>query len=191
MAKHGKVVWLTAAAVAAAIWASGCGGAKCAKPGGAVMGAADAHCVSAQVTNEASCHPAPDAGTAGDGGIPGFGATLFNAEGDDDDCKYHVKWTASDVCESTDVTFHLTLTKKADGTAATGAMPMAEVFLSDTHPAPNSDAMAMEGSNGAYDVGPIRFDASGRWTVRFHFYGDCDDGPTSPHGHAAFFVDVP
>ena len=50
---------------------------------------------------------------------------------------------------------------------------------------------ATETSPGTYTYGPIRFDASGKWTVRFHLYEDCVDGDTSPHGHAAFFVTVP
>ena len=38
----------------------------------------------------------------------------------------------------------------------------AEVFLSDSHPAPNSGAKTTEQSGtGIYAVGPIRFDASG------------------------------
>ena len=33
---------------------------------------------------------------------------------------------------------------------------------------------------------------AGDWTVRFHFYENCNDAPEdSPHGHAAFFVHVP
>jgi hypothetical protein len=42
-----------------------------------------------------------------------------------------------------------------------------------------------------FQGGPLRFDRSGRWVVRFHFYEDCNDGESSPHGHIAFFVDVP
>jgi len=38
----------------------------------------------------------------------------------------------------------------------------------------------------------ITFDAAGDWTVRYHFYEDCNDAPEdSPHGHAAFLVHVP
>ena len=41
--------------------------------------------------------PADAAAPEPDGGAPtsDYGETLFNAEGDDDDCKYHVKWTAT------------------------------------------------------------------------------------------------
>ena len=38
----------------------------------------------------------------------------------------------------------------------------------------------------------ITFDMPGDWTVRFHFFENCDDAPAdSPHGHAAFLVYVP
>lgn len=33
--------------------------------------------------------------------------------------------------------------------------------------------------------------SAGQWTVRFHFFDVCIDGPTSPHSHAAFYVNVP
>ena len=45
---------------------------------------------------------------------------------------------------------------------------------------------------GTYVVGPIVFPRSGRWVFRFHFDENCLDlAPDSPHGHAAFWVDVP
>ena len=45
---------------------------------------------------------------------------------------------------------------------------------------------------GVYKVGPIKFDAAGIWTVRFHFFEECGDArEDSPHGHAAFYVKVP
>jgi hypothetical protein len=44
---------------------------------------------------------------------------------------------------------------------------------------------------GVFEVGPIAFDKSGRWAVRLHFYEECVHSETSPHGRAAFFVDVP
>jgi hypothetical protein len=47
-------------------------------------------------------------------------------------------------------------------------------------------------NSGKYVMKPIKFDASGRWVVRFHFYESCDDIlPDSPHGHVAFNYDVP
>jgi hypothetical protein len=150
-----------------------------------------------QDTTQASCNPPmPDAGPDVDGGDMGgsdFGMTMYNTTGDDDDCKYHVTYTVSTVCENKDVFFTVTATKKADNNAPlTGAMTVAEVFLSDTHPAPNSNQTVVESPPGTYKVGPIHFDAPGMWTVRFHFYETCSDVPEdSPHGHAAFFVNAP
>jgi hypothetical protein len=162
--------------------------------GGPVTGPADKHCgATVQTTSQASCHLTSDGGTA-----PGidYGPTLDNAEGDDDDCKYHVKWSASEIAENQDVTITVVATKKSDGSPVVGAAPapynMAEVFLNDTHPAPNTDQKAPESPPGTYAVGPLRFDAPGKWTVRFHLFEDCTDfAEDSPHGHAAFYVQVP
>ena len=178
------------------------------KHGGPVAGPADTHCQGQppQPTSEAACHPnqsPADAGTdqadggtdQADGGAAiitsDYGATLFGSEGDDDDCKYHVKWTASLIREGSNVTFTVTATHKTDGSPLTGANPIAEVFLSPTHPSP-SVPTGTELSPGVYAIGPVDFDAPGKWTVRFHFYEDCvDQTPDSPHGHAAFYVNVP
>ena len=115
-------------------------------PGGAVTGADDLRCDSAsvQATNSASCQPDGgmpmdmDGGMSMpmDGGVEGEPAPRFNAEGDDDDCKYHVSWTATPVCANADVTFTVTITRKADGQPATGATPRVEALLTSTHPAP-------------------------------------------------------
>jgi hypothetical protein len=164
----------------------------------AVAGLEDTHCASkgAVAVDPTVCHaqPAPeDAGAdAGDqgGGNP-YGPTNYNADADDDDCKYHVKWTSTTVAENADVTFDVTTTYKKDGSPLTGAPVRAEVFLDTTHPGPNTNQAAKEGPSGTYGVGPIRFDKPGKWTVRFHFHDDCNDSETSPHGHAAFFVQIP
>jgi hypothetical protein len=186
----------------------------CANPGGPVAGAADTHCgTKVEPTDPASCHP--DGGAGGDdasadasgdaandasidaGGDDGgtdnpYGPTMFGTEADDDDCKYHVIWSASPVCENAAVTFTVTATYKTDGKPLTGAAPRAEVYLDPKHPAPTTAQKAHEVSPGKYTVGPIQFDAPGQWTVRFHFYELCEDTlDTSPHGHAAFFVQVP
>ena len=165
--------------------------------GGPVTGPADTHCgAKSQTTSQASCHLTSDAGAdAGNTGID-YGPTLDNAEGDDDDCKYHVKWSAGGVAENQDVTFTVEVTTKSDGAPVTGAVPagysMAEVFLNDLHPAPNTDQKAPESPPGTYAEGPVRFDAAGKWTVRFHLFEDCTDlAEDSPHGHAAFYVQVP
>jgi hypothetical protein len=174
----------------------------CAKPGGPIMAAADMHCMDpeagpiVQPTDPASCHPdaaVPDAGAM----TCAYGDTLNNAEGDDDDCKYHVKWTSTPICVNNDVTFTVTATHKTDGTPLTGSNPVIEAFVGmmpcgSTHPAPNSNPSTKEGPPGTYSIGPIHFDVAGQWAVRFHFNEDCEDLlPTSPHGHAAFFVQVP
>ena len=179
--------------------------------GGPVSGAVDTHCTGdagpiTQSVSNSSCHPdagPPDDAGADDGGAPAYGDTLFNAEGDDDDCKYHLKWTATPIRQGTDVTFTVTVTTK-DGTPAP-VRPLAEegsggyypirleVFLNDTHPAPNTKQTSTETSTpGTYTAGPVRFDASGKWTVRFHIHEVCEDTlPDSPHGHGAFYVQVP
>ena len=175
--------------------------------GGPVTGASDHHCTvpsaRVQVTNPASCHPdagppsetgpSADADAASEAGDENpYGPTMFNAEADDDDCKYHMKFSVTPTHKNEDETFTLTVTKLADKSPLTKAGPRAEVYLNDTHPAPNTDQRPVEISPGTYTVGPLRFDASGRWTVRFHVDEDCSDlTADSPHGHAAFFVDVP
>jgi hypothetical protein len=173
----------------------GCGGnsTPLGPLGGPVTGALDSHCKDADggvmATVIGTCMTGgvePDGGAVSD-----YGETLFNAEGDDDDCKYHVKWTATAIRQNADVTFTVTLTKLADMTAATGAGINAEVYLTDTHPAPPPPEAA-ESAGGNYKVGPVRFDAPGDWTIRFHYYENCNDAPEdSPHGHTAFFVRVP
>jgi hypothetical protein len=166
--------------------------------GGPVSGELDVHCADADggvmATAVGLCQTGGevDAGEP-DGGVPisDYGDTMFNAEGNDDDCKYRVSWTSTPVRKDANVTFTVTLTKLAGGTAATGAGVRAEVFLNDTHPAA-PPPQAAEAAGGKYTVGPIKFDAPGDWTVRFHFYEECSDVPEdSPHGHAAFFVRVP
>ena len=162
--------------------------------GGPVSGELDVHCADAaggvMATTVGLCQTGavPDAGAVP---VSDYGDTMFNAEGNDDDCKYHVSWTSTPVRKDASVTFTVTLTKLADNTAATEAGIRAEIFLTDTHPAA-PPPQATEAAGGKYTVGPIKFDAPGDWTVRFHFYEECSDVPEdSPHGHAAFFVRVP
>jgi hypothetical protein len=182
----------------------GCGNDKPTGPaGGAVTGADDTHCVApdggliAQSTDQAACQErppdaapgAPDAAeqTGGD-----FGETLYNQSGNDDDCKYHYAWTATPIYESYDIHFTLTLTNLKDGTPAPGAKPYIEATINDLHSAPPTDPRSNETSPGVYDIGPIQFDVPGKWLVRFHVFGTClDYAENSPHGHAAFFVNVP
>ena len=183
-----RAMFFSALAALIAVACSGSG-----PTGGPVAGAADTHCtlpdggVQAQPVSMASCQS-----TEGDAGVIDYGSTLFNSEGDDDDCKYHVKFTSSGVRQDNDATFNVTATEKASGNPATGANMYAEVYLSDTHPAPNTNQQTVETGGGNYRIGPVRFDAPGRWTVRFHIHAECVDlAADSPHGHVAFFLDVP
>ena len=154
-----------------------------------VAGAQDAHCGTKVVTvNTAVCHGAGNADAGA--GTSDYGDTMFNAEGDDDDCKYHLKWSAASGTGG-EVTYTLTLTNKSGNTPVTGAPIDIEAFLDETHPAPNTAQTSKETSSpGTYTVGPVAFDKSGKWTVRFHVHDECDDSKESPHGHAAFFMQV-
>jgi hypothetical protein len=184
---------LSVGAIAAALAVFGCSTSDSGPTGGPVAGAQDTHCdlpdggLQAQVTHISTCNlPVQDAGPTV------YGATMFNSEANDDDCKYHVGFRVSPVRQNTNVTFTVTATTLVDGQPATGADVIAEVFLNDTHPAPNSGQKTVESLGGLYQVGPIQFDSPGQWTVRFHLHQNCQDQtPDSPHGHAAFFIAVP
>lgn len=120
---------------------------------------------------------------------------LFGREADDDDCKYHVRFENTCVAVNEPVTFTLSLTRKFDGMPGAGTNPAyPEVFFAseDTHISPSTNITAIERSPGTYDIGPIVFDRSGRWVIRFHYFESCSDLPAdSPHGHVAFYIDVP
>jgi hypothetical protein len=187
-----------AAAAALGFLALGCGGSSPSAPtgtaGGMVAGATDVHCTAVtgaivQSTNASSCNSAG----AGSAGPIDYGDTMYGNDGDDDDCKYHVHWTSTPIYEATHVTFTVSATKLADNDAPlTGANTSIEAFLTAIHPAPPLRQTTTETPPGTYAVSPVQFDAPGRWTVRFHFFETCDDSlPDSPHGHAAFYVDVP
>ena len=194
---------------------------SCTGPGGAVAGAQGTHCDSptgptVQVVDPAACTgplpgsdagtgdggvagddggPAPDAGDIGNCGDPGYGPTMFGQSGADDDCKYDMTWTSTPICEGQPVYFTVTATTRtSDHSPVTGANPRPDVVLDCTHPIPNSPKAAdpsPETSPGTYTVGPVAFDKPGRWVFRFHFFETCNDVAASPHGHAAFYVDVP
>lgn len=168
--------------------------ANCAVPGGPVSGPVDSHCAGTPtvVVNPTVCQVPMQMNMDAGADMPEFGDTMYNAEGDDDDCKYHVQWASSTLCENANVTFQATLTSKIDGSAVAGATPWAEVFLgTEARPAPLTNQTTSEPSAGHYTIGPIQFDAAGQWTTRFHFFPNACDDPASPHGHAAFYVSVP
>jgi hypothetical protein len=194
---------------------------SCSAPGGAASGAADSHCdgVTPQAVAPASCSVMPDAGSgtldagtgSADAGVmpapglcgengPDYGATMYGSEGDDDDCKYHVTYTTTPLCENDGTYFVVTahyLTR--DGAPLTNACSFAELCLNDSHVIPEADfrpptgqQLVVEGPPGTYTIGPVEFDEPGKWTVRFHFNElCCDVADSSPHGHAAFFMNVP
>jgi hypothetical protein len=194
--------------------------ASCSSPGAATSGPADTHCVLAdggetrQPTDQPACTAMPpamgdDGGGGGDGGgadasgpapmdgtcgNSGFGPTMYGHKGADDDCKYDVEWSSTPLCSGTaNVYFTVIAKHRTDGTALTGANVQPEVIFNDcmhtisNHPNKESP----ENPGGTYLVGPIVFDQPGRWEIRFHLFETCVDGvPDSPHGHAAFWLDV-
>jgi hypothetical protein len=182
------------------------GAASCASPGEATPGPKDTHCASpdggitVQSTRQASCCVMGDAG--GPGTCP-YSATMFGHEGDDDDCKYHVAWTSSPICEGAGgVEFSVVATYLGTGKPVTGAnirpetattTPPNDAGCDDmgTHLSPSTFSTFAEDSPGTYK-GRIVFDRPGAWTVRFHLFENCFDVlPDSPHGHAAFRLSVP
>jgi len=187
-----KLVTAAAMVIAALAIAVACSSSNNGPAGGPVMGALDTHCspdggTVVQPTDPSACHP-----DGGDVPVVDYGPTLYNAEADDDNCKYHVNFTVTPVRQNQDVTFTAVAKRKTDGMAAAGAKTSLEVFLNDTHPAPNSGQRSTEAPAGTYNIGPIRFDQPGQWTVRFHLYEECSELlRTSPHGHVAFYISVP
>lgn len=197
----------TVAVAAGVALVGSCGSGTSGPVGGDIPGAQDMHCVApdgsiiTQSTSQTDCQfrPPPDAalppdapGTTGPDAAPDFGATMYNASGDDDDCKYHVSWTSTPIQEHTNVFFTVKAEVHNSTTPVTGANIFAEVYLSDTHEAPPTNQTAVEMPPGTYKVGPIQFDEPGMWTVRFHLFENClDYADDSPHGHAAFYLDVP
>jgi hypothetical protein len=181
----------------------------CASGSGPVAGSADNHCVDSSgapitqtigmcTTDGTSMGTATGStGTSMGGqttGTQDFVVRYSNAA-NDDDCKYSVSFQNSCVALNTPVTFTVNLKRKADGSAATGADPNSpEIYMADdaSHISPSNNIKAPEGPAGTYAIGPIVFDKSGRWVVRFHFFESCSDVPDdSPHGHVAFYIDVP
>jgi hypothetical protein len=197
---------------------SGSGGAD--SPAGVVIGPPDDHCkagdggltvqtigvcdVASQSlvpANAASCSVAfTTGGSAGnaDGGVDGavggtdFGPTMYGAAGNDDDCKYYLSWTATPIKEGADTFFTVTAIRLADMMPATCAGLSPDVSLNPFVGVPTPPHPSTEIAPGVYQVGPVKFTQAGVWTVRFHLFEECGDSQEdSPHGHAAFFVQVP
>jgi hypothetical protein len=179
-----------------------------------MAGPADSHCTAAQPVSAASCHvidagtPADDDSDAGaDAGQEedcDYGSPLFGNEGDDDDCKYHLVWSSTPLCEgSPGVTVTVKITEKATGAAVTGVANgvLPEAYIpsdpnaacsTGTHVSPSSDRLVETPANSGTYVGNVIFDQSGQWVVRFHIHEECADVlETSPHGHAAFRFNIP
>ena len=169
-----------------------------------------------QVTTDEGCTDM-DAGAGGgdDGGgddsgdpCPGdmnaYGAVMYNNWGSDDDCKYDVEWQSTPICENEPVYFTVVVTKREDNSPLLGvetggtfvpANPRPDVVLNCSHPIPNTPAPRDPSPSvapGTYVVGPVVFDQPGDWVFRFHFNEEClDIADDSPHGHAAFHIQVP
>jgi hypothetical protein len=168
-------------------------GGSCPAGGGPLPGPATDHCMGMTQT-VGMCMKAPEDGGADTDAGPEMPApTNVGTEADDDDCKYHVSFTNDCVQENgTGTTFTVSLKSLTMNMAAVpGANPYVEVFLNENHPG-GGNTQGTETSPGVYSIGPITFDQAGKWTVRFHFFGDCSDAfDDSPHAHAAFFINVP
>lgn len=194
--------------------------ASCSAPGEPTPGEADTHCqgVTTQATSQPSCTVADPAACddasgngAGDDACD-YGATMFGTEADDDDCKYHLLWTSTPLCEG-NVSFTVAVTDKSTGAPLTTShvapgdsenQLLVEAYLptqpipacdtmDSTHPSPTMLPYLTEtaASSGVY-TGVVAFDTPGEWTVRFHIQEQCDDVcDDSPHGHAAFHLNIP
>jgi hypothetical protein len=139
-------------------------------------------------------HEEGDAGAEHEHEDEEYRAPNFGNSADDDDCKYSVSFTNTCIAVGQPVTFSLSLTRKFDNRPGSGTNPaFPEVFLeSDGHLSPSNDIEATEGPDGTYRIGPVVFDTPGRWVIRFHYFENCSDvAEDSPHGHAAFYIDVP
>jgi hypothetical protein len=181
--------------------------ATCNNPGGATEGVADTHCALSDGGSRVQTIDFPQCGAdagpdAGSRACP-YGETAFGHEADDEDCKYHIKWTSDPVCNATldargyviGTQFTLTVTNRADNSPLSRAAKLT-VDASRTSPAgAGCDDSALPSfqlgaTDGTY-AGNIEFDQAGQWTIRVQIDDNCVNLPASPYGHVAFRVTVP
>lgn len=119
----------------------------------------------------------------------------YNDQAADDDCKYDASFSTSCLELDKPVTLTFTLRQRATGELGKGAKPNSpEIYLASNpqHISPSLGITATEGPSGQYAIKGVVFDTPGRWVVRFHYFEECSDLPEdSPHGHVAFYLDVP
>lgn len=173
--------------------------AACVGGGAPASGPADTHCTDssgAPIVQSIGACVTGATGAAAPAGedVPEqeFGV-FYGTAASDDGCKYDVSFSHSCIVQNQPVTFDVTLRNKSDGSAATGARPTTvEAYMESGHISPSNTFRGPEGPSGTYAIGPVVFDRPGRWVVRFHFFETCSDIPAdSPHGHTAFYIDVP
>jgi hypothetical protein len=167
-------------------------GAGCPSGGGPLPGMATDACMGMFKT-VGMCTQDDGGGGATDGGEEPLPEPAVGSSNNDDDCKYLVSFTNDCVQQGgTGTTFDVTLKSLTKNMMLVpGANAYVEAFLNENHPASGATD-GTETSTGVYKIGPVIFDKPGKWTVRFHFFGNCSDTPEdSPHAHAAFFINVP
>jgi hypothetical protein len=166
--------------------------AACSSDGGAAPGTAPDMCMGTFQAVGMCMTDMPDAGEVDAGPPEPLPDPNVGTSNYDDDCKYKVSFTYDCVQKGAPGTvFVVSLKSATTNSLVGGANAYIEAFLNDHHPASGNTA-STEPTEGTYRIGPIVFDTSGQWTVRFHFFGECSDTPDdSPHAHAAFLIDVP
>jgi hypothetical protein len=167
--------------------------AQCMSDGGAVSGTAPDMCMG-MFQPVGMCMMEPADGGDTDAGPPEpLPDPSVGTSNNDDDCKYKVSFTYDCVQKGMPGTVFVVTLKSStmNNMPVSGANAYVEAFLNANHPA-GGNTGSTEPSDGTYRIGPVVFDQSGQWTVRFHFFGDCSDTPEdSPHAHAAFLINVP
>jgi len=145
--------------------------------------------------NDGHDHEAGESAGAGNGDAEETYTIHYGSEAADDDCKYDTSFSTTCLEVGKNVTVSLNLRQRATGNPGNGGHPDSpEIYLADkpSHISPSNAIKAVESPLGTYQIGPIVFDEPGRWVIRFHYFETCSDLPAdSPHGHVAYYVDVP